>query len=337
MTIRILVPDAPFADPPDEERAAAGAGVEIEMHRGMGGARIPDESWRAADGVVLWHLARVDARVVERLDRCRIVVRAGVGFDNLDLAACGRRKIAVCNVPDYGTAEVADHAIGLMLALARGILSYHEAVRADPVGGWRWDLVPPGLRRLTGRIFGVVGLGRIGTAVALRARSLGMRVLFQDPYQPDGLETALGFERAQSLPELLGAADVVSLHAPLTEETRGLIGEAAIAALKPGAILINTARGGIVDLDALRRGLREGKVAAVALDVLPEEPPDPDHPLIRDWRAGESWIAGRLILTPHAAFYSPEGFAFLRRKAIGTAVAFLRDGTLRNCVNRDLL
>jgi D-3-phosphoglycerate dehydrogenase/C-terminal binding protein len=164
-----------------------------------------------------------------------------------------------------------------------------------------------------------------------------MPVLFYDPYVPDGQELALGFERTRSLNDLLKRADVVSLHAPLTDETRRMINAATLARMRRNAILINTARGGIVDIDALHDALKGGQIAGAALDVLPQEPPDPAHPLIRAYGANEPWLAGRFLLSPHAAFYSAAGMADLRRKPVQTVVAYLTEGSLRNCVNAALL
>jgi len=180
---------------------------------------------------------------------------------------------------------------------------------------------------------GIIGLGRIGTATALRAKAFGMRVVFYDPYIPDGQDKALGVTRCYELADLLAQADVVSIHTPLTSETRGMANAAFFSMLKPGAIFINTARGAIVDLDALTEALRSGQVGAAGLDVLPQEPPDPDHPLIRAWRARESWIAYRLIITPHAAFYCEEAYREMRMKAALEAKRVLAGQKPRNCVN----
>jgi D-3-phosphoglycerate dehydrogenase len=264
--------------------------------------------------------------------RCRIVVRAGVGFDNLDLAGWGALGVPVCNTPDYGTTEVADHAIALMLALRRGTATYDAATRHNLLTGGN-DRAAPLVGRLKGATFGIVGLGRIGLAVARRAAAFDMRVIFYDPYLPNGADLSVGYARAYSLAELLTASDVVSIHTPLTDETRGMIGAAALAAARPGLVLVNTARGPIVDLDALYEALREGRIGGAALDVLPKEPANPDHPLIRAWRAHEAWIAGRFVLTPHAAFYSPAALADLRRKSVEVVVAYLSEDRLTNCVN----
>jgi len=164
-----------------------------------------------------------------------------------------------------------------------------------------------------------------------------MRVVFYDPYLLNGADLATGYERVDSLAALAARSDVLSIHAPLTDATRGMIGAACFAAAKPGLVIVNTARGPIVDLDALTDALRTGRIAGAALDVLPKEPADPAHPLIRAWRDRETWLDGRLVLTPHAAFYSPASLVDLRRKSVEVVVTYLRDGRLTNCVNQEFL
>lgn len=329
--MRILIPDAQFLDDAEIERAAAGPGVTFDVHRAVRETDVPEASWRACDAVICYHVIQYRGPWLDRLERCRVMVRAGVGFDNIDIAAAAGRGIPVCNVPDYGTTDVADHAIAMMMALTRGVAAYDAQLRADPVGAWRFD-TPLLVRRVRGQTFGVVGLGRIGTAAALRARAFGMDVLFYDPALPSGAELSFGFGRTRSLADLMAGADIVSLHCPLTGETRGMIGAEALAASRPGQILVNTARGAVVDLDALFGALKDGRVGGAALDVLPVEPPEPDHPLIRAWKAQEPWIAGRLLLSPHAAFYSPSSIVDLRRKSAETVMAALA-GEPINCVN----
>jgi D-3-phosphoglycerate dehydrogenase len=328
---KIVTPDAQYTDDAVIERGVAGDLCSFEIHRGRAADVLPDRTWAQADGLLVWHEVKLGADLLAKLERCRVIVRAGVGYDHIDLVAAGRAGIPVCNTPDYGTSEVADHAISMMLALARGIVGYQDLLREDPVGNF--DAARVGQRRIRGRTMGIVGLGRIGTAVALRAKSFGMHVIAFDPYLPSGQEIAVGVQRARSVAELLGAADVVSLHAPLTSETRHLIDDSALAAMRPDAILINTARGGMIDLDALGRGLRAGRLGAAALDVFPVEPPEPLPDLIRAWHENEAWVRGRLLLTPHAAWSSPESRDDARRLSAETLLLYLRDGTLRNCVN----
>ena len=291
---------------------------------------------RDVDAIINFSPTADFAEKPEAFPRCRIVVRAGVGYDNVDIAAWGALGVPVCNVPDYGTTEVADHAIALMLALRRGTTIYDAAVIRDPHAGWDYRVAPL-IARLKGATFGIVGLGRIGLATARRAAAFDMRVVFYDPYLPNGIDLAVGYERVHSLAALFAASDAVSIHAPLSDETRGMIGVEAFAAARRGMVLVNTAWGPIVDLGTLHDALRSGKVGGAGLDVLPKEPVDAGHPLIKAWRAREAWIDGRLVLTPHAAFYSPSSLEDLHRKSVEVAVAYLSEGRLTNCVNGKFL
>jgi D-3-phosphoglycerate dehydrogenase/C-terminal binding protein len=316
---------------------AFGPDVVFDIHRsGPEGAEPPAlERCRLADAVITCAASLPIGVGVEHFERCRIVVREGVGYDNLDLAGWGARGVPVCNVPDYGTTEVADHALGLLLALTRGTASYQEAIRGG-TAGWNYGAAPM-VRRLRGQTFAILGLGRIGLATARRAAAFDMKVVFYDPYLPNGAELGAGYERIRSLDELMARADVLSVHTPLTAETRNLIGSKLLAAAKPNLIVINTARGPIVDLEALGEALKAGRIAAAGLDVLPKEPADDAHPLIKAFRDREPWLDGRLVLSPHAAFYSPASLEDMQRKAIEVIVGYLRDGVLMNCVNREQL
>jgi D-3-phosphoglycerate dehydrogenase/C-terminal binding protein len=296
---------------------------------------IAPDVWASADAIVTSRVP-IDAAAVPHLTRAKIIVRNGVGFDIIDLQACGEAGIAVCNVPDYGTTEVADTAIAMMLAFARGTAAYDAALRAGLEGGWT-HLHNVTARRLRGACFGVVGFGRIGTAAALRASAFGMDVAFYDPLLPNGSELPFGYTRTRRLADLLAMADVISIHAPLTPETRRMIDENAVAAIKPGAYLINPARGPICDTAALSEGLKSGRLAAVGLDVLPKEPGSTADPLVAAWQANEPWIRGRVLLSPHSGFFSPDSFIDMRRKAAETAYYYLTEGKLANCVNAEYL
>ncbi|MBZ0228399.1 MAG: C-terminal binding protein [Bauldia sp.] len=336
-SLRLFTPDAQYRDDGIVEHQTAGGDVHWDILCERTADRLPADALAAADGMVVWHEMAVDADFIARIPRCRIIVRAGVGYDHIDLAAAGRAGIPVCNTPDYGTSEVADHAIALMLALCRGLITYHEELEADPVGNFVTRFDPartPVVRRLRGRVLGIVGLGRIGIATALRAKAFGLRVVAYDPYAPPGIEIATGVERLPELEQLLAMSDVVSLHCPLTAETEGMIGAAALAAMKDDAVLINTARGAIVDVEALIAALESGRIAGAGIDVLPVEPPRPDDAIARVYgRLSESALRGRLILTPHAAWSSPESVTDARRLAVETALLYLRQGRLRNLVN----
>lgn len=263
----------------------------------------------------------------------------GVGYDRLDRPALAAANITVCNVPDYGTAEIADHALALTLSLRRGILLHHDAQRASPPAAWTY-IASPLVARLQESTFCILGLGRIGTAVALRAKAFGFKVLFFDPYLPNGVDKALGIERTKDVRELFRRANVLSLHAPCTRETRGMVGYQLLSLLPPGAVLVNTARGEIVDLDGVERCLREGILAGAGLDVLPEEPiPSEEervHSLIKAYRNKEAWLEGKLVITCHTAYYSPESWVDIRVKSAQTMRDVLIDGLRSNVITPEM-
>ena len=285
----------------------------------------------AADAVMLYHDVGIRRDTIARLTNCKLIVRCGVGFDNVDHRFARERGIPVCNVPDYGTEEVADSAIGLMLALVRGIYLLNSRLQRGE-GPWSYAPSVP-VRRLRGRVFGVVGLGRIGTAAAVRAKALGMDVVFYDPLKPDGFDKAVGVRRAESLDELLRQAFVVSTHCPLTPESRHLIDARAISVMQQGSYLVNTARGAVVDTTAIPDAIRSGKLAGAAIDVFPHEPPPADHPLVAAWRDPADPCHDRVILNPHSAFYSEEGLRDMRAKGAAACRRALLGEPLRNVVN----
>lgn len=328
---KVLVPDAHLRDL-DVERSVSGDKLDNIVFDETDPAAIPDALWRSCDAVLVWHRMKLSAEVIARLDRCRLIVRVGVGFDNVDGAACRARGIPLSNVPNYGTTEVADHALAMLLHLVRGLGSYEARLKAHPVAGFMAENVPV-VRRIRGATFGAIGMGRIGTAVARRAAAFDMKVIYVDPYQPEGHDLGLGLERVRSQDELLKRADIVSLHVPLSDATRDLMGASQFAAMKPGSIFINIARGGLVDVDALHDALKSGHLAAAGLDVLPKEPPVPAPALIEAWRSNAPWLAGRLVVTPHAAFYSEAGYLDIRTFSAEILLEFLFEGRLRNNVN----
>lgn len=329
----VLVPDR-LSPPADFEQQELGSDTIISLGRTGEASEIPDATWAAADAIIAWHEITLDAPVIAKLERCKVIVRCGVGFDNVDLKAAGERGIPVCNVPDYGTADVADHTMALLLSLMRGLPAYDAAAR-DP-RTWVWTAAGP-LRRVTGARLGLIGLGRIGSAVALRAKAFGMQVSYYDPYINDGYDKVLGITRAMTLEALLPGLDAVSFHVPLTPETRGMGSADFFARLSPGAVFINTARGGIVDLLALEGALRSGHVRAAGLDVLGTEPASQADPLVAAWCRGDEWIRHRLVITPHAAFYCAEAYEEMRRKAARAVRDVLSGGQPRNVVNREWL
>jgi D-3-phosphoglycerate dehydrogenase/C-terminal binding protein len=293
-----------------------------------------EEMWgrvEQADALMVYHTLKVTRATIERLTRCKLIVRCGVGYDNVDHTFARTRGIPVANVPDYGTEEVADSAIGMLLALTRGIARQNHRLRpAD--ADWRFHHVAP-LYRLRERTLGILGLGRIGTAVALRGKALGMNVIFYDPYKPDGYDKALGIKRVENLEELLAQAYVLSCHCPLSSETDKLINARTLELMPHGSYLINTARGAVVDVAAIPAAIASGRLAGAGLDVLPEEPPPADHPLLVAWRDPAHPAYERVILNAHNAFYSVEGLRDMRVKGAQACRRVLEGKPLRNVVN----
>ncbi len=307
---KVVVTDF-VGEPLDHERRVLGDLAEVVALN----ARSEDDLIGKVEDVgalMMYHTIRLTERTLSRLDQCKLIVRCGVGYDNVACELARERGIAVANVPDYGTEEIADSAIGMMLALARGVNIMNSRLQQRQ-GPWDYTQVQP-LHRLRGRAFGVIGLGRIGTAAALRAKALGMDVVYYDPYVPHGRDKSLGVRYAESLDELLAQAYVVSLHCPITPETKHMINRDTLARMKPGGLVINTARGAVVDVLAVLDAVNAGHLRGAAFDVLETEPPPDDHPLIRAWRDPEHAAHGRIIINPHAAFYSEEGLLDLRIK-----------------------
>ncbi len=283
------------------------------------------------DAMLMWHTFTLTEATISRLKHCKLITRCGVGYDNVDHVGARNHKIPVANVPDYGTEEVADSAIGLILSLTRGI-SFFNTRLLRGLTPWSHAQAAP-LVRLRGRVLGIVGLGRIGTAVALRAKSLGMNVVFFDPHTPDGYDKSLGIRRAESLPELLKQSFVVTLHTPLTPETRHIISAKEIAMMPRGSYLVNTSRGDVLDVLAIPDAIRSGQLAGAGIDVLPVEPPPADHPLLVAWRNPADPCHDRVIMNPHAAFYSEEGLHDMRTKGAQACRRAILGERLRNIVN----
>lgn len=284
-----------------------------------------------ADALMVYHNVTLSKDTVAALRQCKLIVRCGVGYDNVDRRAARARGIPLANVPDYGTEEVADSAIGLMLSLTRGINFLNNRLQRGE-GPWTHAPAAP-LRRLRGRVFGVIGFGRIGTAAAVRAKALGMDVAFYDPYKADGYDKAIGVRRVERLDDLLRQVFVLSIHCPLTDETRHIVDARGIALMPDGSYLVNTARGATVDAAAIPGAIRSGKLAGAGIDVLPFEPPPDDHPLLVAWRDPAHPAHDRVIVNPHSAFYAEEGLLDMRVKGAQACRRALLGEPIRNVVN----
>jgi D-3-phosphoglycerate dehydrogenase len=298
---KVLVTDYVWPSLDPEKGVLAPVGAEV-VASPTGDAETLAGLARDADAI-LTCFAQVPRSVIEAAANCRIVARYGIGVDNIDVAACTERGIVVTNVPAYCLDEVSDHAMALILALARKLRAYDLAIRAG-----RWDVqVGKPIHRVRGQVLGVIGIGKIGGMLAAKARAFGMQVVAYDPFLKPEQVRERGAEQVD-FPTLLAQSDFISIHAPLSAKdgTAGMFSDNEFAAMKRSAFLVNTARGGIIDDQALARALRDGTIAGAGIDVLPTEPPPADSLLL----AQEN-----LILTPHAAFYSEESLIDLQVQA----------------------
>ncbi len=312
---------------PDLEADVLGTDVEIDFFATTDETNFDPARLARLDALMVWG-ARLGAQSIKHLTRCKGVVRYGVGYEKIDLAALSSAGIPFANNPDYGTEEVADHAVAMILSLHRRLWE-HDARARGYSSGWQVHSLKP-LSRSNRATVGVVGVGRIGTAVVNRLKPFGFRILGYDPGQPPGHEKAIGYERTETLDALFAQSDILTLHCPANAQTRGLLDADGLARLKPGVMIVNTARGELLDdLDALEAALKSGHVAAAAIDTLAQEPPR-DHPLLSAWRERADWLAGRLVITPHNAFYSDHAAIEMRRNAAKTVRLMLDEGKLRN-------
>ncbi len=318
------------------EREVIGTDAEIILYQAKSKDELPD-TISELDAVFVWHHIQVTKDIIDRLSNCKFIIRIGTGYDSVDYKYAGEKGIPVLNVPDYGTEDVAEHALALMLALNRSIPVYHERLCENIQDNWV-AAIGEYIPRISGKIMGIVGLGRIGTAMSVRAKGMGMKVCFYDPYVPDGYDKAVQCRRVESLEELFEIADFVSLHTLLTEETEGMINDNILLHCKKNLMLINTSRGKVVKNNAVYHALKDGRLRAFAADVLEQEPPDAKaDELIAAYVKQDPFIKNRMLLTPHAAFYAEESRYEMRHKA-AEAVKRMLDGLpLRNCINKEYL
>jgi D-3-phosphoglycerate dehydrogenase len=307
---RVLYSDYDYPNLELERALLADAGVEMVVAQCKTEAQVIEAAAGCA-GILLQY-APITERVVAALPSLGIVSRIGAGVDTVDVEACARHGVWVANSPDYGVGEVATHALALALALVRNVVAYHR-----DIGSGRWHYLSSGpLRRVSELTLGILGLGRIGKRMAHLSRNTFKRVLACDPYLIDGDFPAYVGREADAA-ALFSASDVVSIHAPLTDETRGMVDRSLLERMPPGSWLVNTARGAIVNTDDLLAALDGGILAGAGLDVLPVEPVPKDSRLLGH---------PKLILTPHAAFFSAQAEVELRRKAAQNIVSWLKKG-----------
>lgn len=311
---RMVVTDQTFGNTDFEAAAARDGGAEFAVHQ----VASEDDTARVVAGahVVLNNFAPMTRRVMQGMAEGATIVRYGVGVDNVDLETARELGVAVCNVPDYGIEEVADHAAAMALYLARKVHEFDAGIRG---GEWAITEIINGLRSLGDTTLGLVGFGRIAQAFARRMMAFGCKAVAHDPFVDEAVAAGMGATLAP-LDEVIAQANILSLHVPLTPDTRHMISADRLAALPAGAIVINASRGGLLDEAALARALKDGQVAGAGLDVFEKEPLQQDLPL-RD--------APNILLTPHAAFYSDGSVRRLQRLAAEEGLRALRGEPLR--------
>ncbi|WP_134685036.1 C-terminal binding protein [Brevibacillus migulae] len=277
---------------------------------------------RDADGLINQY-APLSRRVIEQLENCKVITRYGVGVNTVDLLAATEKGICVANVPDYCLDEVADHALALLLSWTRKITVANQAVKN---GVWDFKVTQP-IHRLRGKVLGLVGFGKIPQSLQLKTAPLGLQAIAYDPFFPEELAAQRGVELV-SLEELCRRADIISVHAPLTDETKGLLGAEQFEWMKDSALIINTSRGPVIDENALLSALQTGRIAGAALDVVEYEPIQPDNPLL---------TMENVILTPHVAWYSEQAAAEMRAKAaLGVVDVLIHGEYPKYLVNKEV-
>lgn len=268
---------------------------------------------------IMFCFAQVTEKVLRSAEKCVVASRYGIGVDNVNIPVCTELGIVVTNVPDYCIDEVTEHTLGMVIALNRRLVPHNAAVRA---GGWSRVKLDRPMRRMSGATFGVIGYGRIGRSVAARANALGMKVLTFDPMLKPGQDA--GGAESVSLADVLANSDFISVHVPLTDKTRGMIGKSELAAMRPGAIIVNPARGGLIDEFALADALASGHIGGAGLDVMEPAPPAAGHPLLKQ---------ENVIITPHTAFFSQASTLELETRTAKEVVRVVNGGEPENFIN----
>ena len=292
------------------------------------------DSKENAEVLLVWHEI-INKEFLDSFPNLKGVVRYGVGYDMIDLKAIQDRNLYFCNTPDYGTDEVSDTVIGMLMNIARGISQYNFAAKRYKDETWQENTLP-NIKRTSDINFGVIGAGRIGGSILRKAKAIGFDCLFYDPYKEAGHEKMLGVRRVDSQNELLEISDIISINTPLTDETRGMVGTDFVSKMKEKSALINSARGEIVsDLDIFIEPLKNDKLTSIALDVLPQEPPK-DSRLIDAWKNNEEWTAGRIVINPHTSYFSDKAYIEMRTNAAKNAKRIIDGKTPINIiVNKD--
>ena len=321
MTTKVLITDYVWPSIDPERGILEAAGIEPVVAPDASESTLTELA-RDVDAI-MFCFAQVPGNVLAGATNCKVAARYGIGVDNVDIARATELGIVVTNVPDYCMDEVTDHALGMILALNRRLVPHNRAVVS---GGWGDVVLNQPMHRTRGATLGIVGFGRIGRALAAKAVGFGMNILAYDPLIQPGSEVEGA--RAVSLGEVLTGSDFVSLHVPLIPETQNMIGAPELAKMKPGSIIVNCARGGLIDEEALAASLASGHTAGAGLDVVEPAPPDPASPLLKQ---------ENVIITPHTAFFSQASTLELERRTAQEVIRVLNGEQPENLINPDVL
>ncbi|WP_167859176.1 C-terminal binding protein [Paenibacillus cymbidii] len=318
--MKIVITENNFASDLPEREVLAQVGLVPERYS----CKTEEEMKEAGKDaeIVFVQFAPVNRAVLDAWTACRLIVRYGIGYDNVDVAYAAERGIQVCNVPAYCLDEVADHTGALILSSARKIVAMHEAVKR---GEWNAEGVARPMPKSSDTVVGLIGYGRIGERVSARLKPFGFQVVVFDPYLSDAAAESKGVRKASDWTAFLAEADILSMHVPLTDETRHMINEQSLKLMKRSAVVVNTSRGALIDTHALAKAIDEGIVGGAALDVFEHEPLEANHPL-RSCR--------NVILTPHAAYFSDSALLTLQRQTAEEAVRYVKGEAPASPVNR---
>lgn len=320
MNKKVLITDYvwPSLDPEREVLEAAG----FELVVAPDGAEETLAGLASDVDAIMFCFAQVTEKVLRSAPKCLIAARYGIGVDNVDIPVCTELGIVVTNVPDYCIDEVTEHTFAMVMALNRRLIPHSAAVKS---GGWSSVALDRPMKRMNGATFGVIGFGRIGRSVGSKASALGMNVLTYDPMLEPGQD--VGGAKSVTLDQVLEKSDFISIHVPLTDQTRGMIGKDELASMKQGAIIVNPARGGLIDEFALAAALASGHLAGAGLDVMEPAPPADDHPLLKQ---------ENVIITPHTAFFSQASTFELETRTAREVIRVANGGQPENFINPEV-
>ncbi|MBA1333734.1 MAG: D-3-phosphoglycerate dehydrogenase [Firmicutes bacterium] len=317
---KVVITDHRFPNIDSERQVLSEVGAEVIVSEAKNDEELI-ELVKDADGILNARL-KINPKVIESMERCKVMVRYGIGVDTIDIESATKKGIMVCNVPDYCIDEVANHALALILCLGRKIMLSSRQVLA---GEWSIASLKP-LKRFTEQTIGIVGFGRIGRNLANKAKHLGFKIIAFDPYVGENI--LVDDVQMVSLEKLIRESDYISLHAPLVSENKGMIGKKQLDIMKKDAYLINVSRGPLIDELALIEALENKKIAGAGLDVLVDEPPHRDNPLLK---------LDNVLITPHSAWYSDEAIAELQLKAAKTVAAVLSGDIPNSVLNKEVI